>query len=118
MNCLYILSHTDCIERHGFKIFSVDKQDTCKRALCECDKRLATQLAKLEDTSNSAFHSKYGEFNFQKQCVPQCKNCHKWDTCCGEYPTRFPFWADQGNRQCCPDGKVRPYGECKNNIGY
>ena len=30
---------------------SVDTENTCERALCECDKRLAEKLSYLEDTS-------------------------------------------------------------------
>ena len=32
-----------------------NKEDTCSRALCECDKKLAKDLARLEDTSSMKY---------------------------------------------------------------
>ena len=40
------------------KFILVDEQNTCRRAICECDRRLAMDLAKLEDTASMDFHSK------------------------------------------------------------
>merc|ERR1712113_205653 len=67
-----------------------NKRDTCSRALCECDKKLAEDLSKLEDTATMAYSSKYGTFNFKNECVAGCTNCRKWDSCCGKYPERYP----------------------------
>ena len=51
--------------------------------------------------ANPLDSSKFGEFNFAKQCVPHCTNCRKWDSCCGQYPSRFPYFSDDGKKQCC-----------------
>ena len=50
--------------------FVVDEQDTCRRAICECDRRLATDLAKLEDTASMDFHSKPDFRNFLTHWFP------------------------------------------------
>ena len=50
---------------------------------------------------NNRKSSKYGTFNFKEQCIPKCTNCKKWDTCCGDYPERFPYNSDGGEKQCC-----------------
>jgi len=111
----------------NFVFCSVDQEDTCNRAICECDRRLAMQLAKLEDTASYDYHSKYGTFNFQEQCVPQCTgtNCPRWDQCCGDYPARFPYNSDDGAKKCCGQktyyksvlsccqgDRLQPYGTC------
>lgn len=138
--CAKIDYGNDCKDTAGYRyrgyevkgerrIKCLDKEDTCKRAICECDKRLAMDLAKLEDTASYDFHSKYGSFNFKEQCVPQCKNCHKWDSCCGKYPERYPYYSDNGAKQCCgqktyyksassccPNDRLQPYGTCQ--YGY
>jgi len=110
------------------RIRCMDEQNTCRRAICECDRRLAMDLAKLEDTASMDFHSKYGTFNFQEQCVPQCtgSSCPKWDQCCGDYPERFPYNSQDGAKQCCGQktyyksvlsccqgDRLQPYGTCK-----
>merc|ERR1719197_134278 len=88
-------------------------------------KKLAEDLSKLEDTAAMDFSSKYGTFNFKEQCIPKCTNCKKWDTCCGDYPERFPYNSDGGEKQCCgqktyyksvlqccPGDRLQPYGTC------
>ena len=48
------------------KFILVDEQNTCRRAICECDRRLAMDLAKLEDTASMDFHSKLKFRNMKK----------------------------------------------------
>ena len=38
--------------------FQADKKDTCSRALCECDKKLAEDLAILEDTAQMDYRNR------------------------------------------------------------
>jgi len=72
-----------------------------------------------------AYSSKYGTFNFKNECVAGCTNCRKWDSCCGKYPERYPYFSDNGEReccgqktyyksvfQCCPGDRLQPYGTC------
>jgi len=108
----------------------LDTENTCERALCECDKRLAEKLSYLEDTSSFDYHSKYGDFNYAETCIPKCQNCQKWDQCCGEYPERYPFFSDYGNKgccgqktyyksvlQCCKNDILQPKGTCQYGYG-
>ena len=44
--------------RNLIKFFQADKKDTCSRALCECDKKLAEDLAILEDTAQMDYRNR------------------------------------------------------------
>lgn len=54
------------------KHFKVDKEGTCRRQICECDKALATRLvpaSESEDGWNAAHHAFYGGFDSRSKCL-------------------------------------------------
>jgi len=76
---------------------------SCRRAMCECDKRLAEDLRTHFDEWSVDNHKIQGNFNADVQCVknPSGGNNEGPIECCGDYPNRFPFSTQGGNRQCC-----------------
>ena len=54
---------------------SVDTENTCERALCECDKRLAEKLSYLEDTSrlNTSYFGSFLTRNIQFRVSQQVR---------------------------------------------
>ena len=49
--------HTVC--NIALNVFLADKPNTCSRSLCECDKKLAEDLSKLEDTAAMDFRKRF-----------------------------------------------------------
>jgi len=89
----------------------------CMRSTCECDKRFAETIAFQwsVDTYNTYYwkngwnmgNLKNPTFDPAERCLPNFQNTMA-DSCCGEYPTRRPFFA--AFQQCCPDGNVKGVG--------
>ena len=92
--------------------------------------RLSFKLYTVFTIFSFEYHSKYGDFNYAETCVPKCQNCQKWDECCGEYPERYPFFSDYGNKgccgqktyyksvlQCCKNDILQPKGTCQYGYG-
>ena len=50
-------------EKPQFERFLADKPNTCSRSLCECDKKLAEDLSKLEDTAAMDFRTRFKFMN-------------------------------------------------------
>lgn len=79
----------ECLNRSG----------TCKRALCECDKKFAADLANAYDTWNYQWKGKKA-FVREDECKSQgMGSMGRIDKCCGEYPSRFPYHSQDGVRQ-------------------
>jgi len=87
---------------------------SCKRSLCECDKALAYDLADVENDWNILHHQRWGQFDQDMNCRIHTKGkdgaartekiSEPVQDCCGEYPRRFPYHADDGYgriRHCC-----------------
>ena len=70
------------------------KPNSCRRNHCECDKRLAEQLAEYELAWNPEYSMAFGGFDRAKSCpaVDKRTNTNNDNTheCCGAYPERFP----------------------------
>ena len=88
----------------GPSIECLNLSNSCKRALCECDKRFAFELATTMDLWDARFKSE----NFSEEVrETECRstgggnNIGKIDKCCGIYPYRFPYHSMSGQRQCC-----------------
>lgn len=83
------------------KIECLNLDNTCKRAMCECDKRFGYELAQAWPTWNAEFKGK-DAFDRKEQCRSTGpNNGGRIDKCCGVYPYRYPYHSNGGNRQCC-----------------
>lgn len=79
---------------------------SCRRAICECDKKLAEDLREHFHVWTHENHQGQGDFNPVAQCLKSPGNGAGFDgtpECCGEYPNRFPYKTNQGSRMCCGD---------------
>jgi len=91
----------------------IDEEGSCGRALCECDKALAYDLSDAEREWNILHHAKWGNFDLDMNCVRvggggtergERFNEPSAPECCGQYPRRYPYRADDGYgniKQCC-----------------
>ena len=113
---------------YSFNLTRIDKkphieclnlENTCQRALCECDKKFASELALNYDTWNPTLKGK-NAFNRESQCTSVgMAHMGAVDTCCGEYPNRFPFHGQEGMKQCCGTKTYETYGPlqcCRGNV--
>lgn len=51
-------------------------------------------------------------FDVEANCIKIANaNSGQRDSCCGDYPERYPYRSMAGFMECCSDGKVRP-GSC------
>lgn len=83
---------------------------SCRRSICECDKRLALSFAKYEDEWDVANHQVKGGFNREDQCFrPQVGT--PFEECCGD-KTTFPFNQPRHEGQCCSGPEALQAGEC------
>lgn len=63
------------LDEDGNKIvFCDDPEDTCAWAICNCDKKLAEDLAGNERVWNLHHHQKWGDFNRDDACFPERKS--------------------------------------------
>merc|ERR1711981_928282 len=82
---------------------------SCRRPICECDKKLAEDLRENFEFWTVGHHQTQGTFVPTQECIhTPCANgnCGGGEgppECCGEYPARFPFKTMGGARSCCGD---------------
>ena len=103
--------------------------------MCECDKKMASGIAGLEDEWDKAYHSRWSSFERARVCKVNTRDAfglrygghsrgggnNQPDACCGEEGEkyyyleneqqllciylRFPYNSDGGRRGCC-DGRT------------
>ena len=77
---------------------------SCRRAICECDKKLAEDLREYFHIWTHENHQMQGDFDPPSQCQKQPTGGLGQEgppQCCGEYPERFPYKTQNGARSCC-----------------
>jgi hypothetical protein len=81
---------------------------SCKRSICECDKKLSEDLREHFHEWYEGHHQEVGGFDAGANCLVEgCKNGNcgpKTTECCGNlgYGVRMPYKSD-GRRKCCGD---------------
>ena len=83
-----------------------NEKSSCRRSICECDKKLAEDLREHFHVWTHENHQIQGSFDPVAQCLKTPGNGNGADgepECCGEYPNRFPYKTNQGARMCCGD---------------
>jgi len=82
---------------------------SCKRSICECDKKLSEDLREHFHEWYEGHHQEQGAFDAGANClVDGCKNGNCGPNkveCCGKlgHGTRMPFKTMDGRRKCCGD---------------
>jgi len=97
--------------------FTCEKNDNpCALNACQCDVELVNNLvlAAGDDSYQVASLTEYGGFDAQVQCVSGGgAGAGKPDQCCGDFPKRFPFYSNNGKRECCSGKTYNTYSlEC------
>jgi len=94
----------------GKKIIKCNNRPgTCRRNHCECDKKLAEDLAEYEMLWNPTLSLQMGGFDRAVECPGPKERSERVGndnehSCCGVYPDRFPFVSknQKGDiRKCC-----------------
>lgn len=102
-------------ERYGQIVFhsststlsceNAGREGSCKRNACECDLKLGLSMFQYASEFDPQYNSD-NDFAPEKQCVASGGGPgFQPDACCGEYPSRFPFYTYDGTRGCC-NGKT------------
>lgn len=119
------------------QIICLNAEGSCKRAICECDKKLAEELSGLEFKWNIVNHQRWGGFNKEQQCngIGQERAARSEplgtgeQRCCGSYPNRFLYvhsgkdgsrhgcckgqtFDINGHLECCEGQRLVPVGTC------
>jgi len=106
-----------------------NNDDQYKEDLCKCDAAYATAVGEVWDDAEynmAIWDTKHNnQFNFDSENVCVRGGAITPDSCCGSYPTRYPYdsaaracCAASGktynslNEDCCPDGSVESIGNC------
>ncbi|CAG5110121.1 Oidioi.mRNA.OKI2018_I69.chr2.g4555.t2.cds [Oikopleura dioica] len=93
------------------KITCKDDGETCKRAICECDKMFAESHALVADQYNQDYHMFYSMigWNPEEQCVipgpsstPQVNQ-----QCCGPAVGPKSIFNTATGKKCCADGTIQ-----------
>ncbi|CAG5109819.1 Oidioi.mRNA.OKI2018_I69.chr2.g4303.t1.cds [Oikopleura dioica] len=114
-------------------ITCLNQEGSCRRNHCECDKKLAEDLALHEMTLNPLNRRDFG-FEPEQACKKadsrSISTSHATETsCCGVYPNRFPFVSNRNQGEslrkcclnktydprklaCCPGHEVKNHGTC------
>jgi len=119
-------------------IICVDQENTCSRALCECDLQLVKDIVASNNKWKRSRHLKFGfdiaGCNAESSAglaarglnhSPPSNNNSSSNTqsCCGNYPQRFPYSTGQKSccgsvtyspsvHECCSPGDIRSIGSC------
>jgi len=85
-----------------------NKQGTCRRNHCECDKKLAEDLAEYEMLWNPTLSLQFGGFDRHGECPSPHERTNNGNdnehSCCGVYPDRYPYVSKNSKgdlRKCC-----------------
>jgi len=122
------------VKEDGSKeLICLNQEGSCRRNHCECDKKLAEDLALHEMTLNPLNRR---DFGFEPELA--CKKADSRSTstssateqsCCGVYPNRFPYVSNRNQGEslrkcclnktydprklaCCPGHEVKNHGTC------
>lgn len=78
-----------------------DEEGSCAWASCQCDAEFINGIAVLEAEWNPKHHIR-GGFDFDRRCLTPRGLTQPYDQCCGtEYPNRFPYKSNNGQKACC-----------------
>merc|ERR1712130_18613 len=92
--------------------FCDNSQDDCGNMLCKCQKKLIQDLMNLNWSGVDLSPNLHQQFDHSAQCLEDYRDGRDAESCCGTYPSRYPF-SSQSNRSCCGSRTYNPmYYEC------
>jgi|ERR1711990_4261 len=98
----------------------LNPEGSCKRNICECDRKLAYDLREAEFNWNILHHQRWGGFA-KDNCLAYRNGRSASDrtireekemACCGQNPNRFPYAVNDGFgnvKQCCGEKTYNPF---------
>jgi len=106
------------------KVECVNKEGSCQRNICECDKRWSEKLAQIEGDFDPRYHKNRGvgiepAWKYNNECKKSKGIFGKPEECCGaSFPDKMPLqkgkqccgyrpFDPNGPRQCCAGDKLR-----------
>lgn len=93
-------------------IMCTDPNNTCKRALCECDAKFAADHASKASVFDSKYHTFESDWKPENSC-PSGSGGSNDPQCCTNSDKSSPFILyNAEHKECCTDGQVRPLGQC------
>lgn len=105
------------IDENTDVVTCLDPENTCARAICECDKHTITTFASVIDFYDPINHA-FNGFEPENDCTlrpkPPASGPAQMD-CCGEYPNRRPYNKNSDTNFNCCDGKVTSDNQCINS---
>lgn len=102
--------HTLDVDGSGARsITCTNPVGSCRRSICECDKKLAESFAEYESEWDERYHTTEGGFIRDDHCVRQGGT--KFEDCCGD-KTTFPFNQPRHSHQCCDGNEAKDAGMC------
>ena len=97
------------------EVTCLDTPNTCKSAICECDKHTILEFASVIDFYDPLAHA-FNGFEPQNECTLRPVDIHAGKAsmdCCGEYPNRKPFNQNGSKNFMCCDGVVTSDNQCE-----
>ena len=101
----YDLSITATKNSYGLinqKVSCEGSESGCAKWNCQCDANFAEQIVELVARGQFDAANSHSSEDFDSSRVCEWNGVYEThDECCGDYPKRFPFSTDYGNRACC-----------------
>merc|ERR1712113_509984 len=97
----------------GGQVKCRNKENSCDRALCECDRQFAIVHNAAKQVYTNDYHSFWSELGWdpEGQCQKGGNGKGGNPQCCGGGTTAYTLYnADK--KDCCNDGSVAPAGTC------
>lgn len=97
------------------EVTCLDTPNTCKRAICECDKDTIIGFANVIDYYDPLAHA-FNGFQPENDCVIRPKDPNAGPAsmdCCGEYPNRKPYNKNSDKNFNCCDGTITSDNQCE-----
>lgn len=89
-----------------------DDANSCKRSLCECDRKFAIDHFAASAVYTDDYHRFWGNFDSETQCIPTPGGATD-PQCCTNSDYTSPFILyNSYNKECCTSGEVLAIGNC------
>ena len=95
-----------------------NRQNSCQRATCECDKLFAERLLFVKNSFKRKHHlfwsrgTSEGQFDVERRCKPAGDSDSTTNRTCCRDPNGPAVLFNDAKQECCKDFSVKPIGTC------
>ena len=95
-----------------------NRQNSCQRATCECDKLFAESLLFVKNSFKRKHHlfwsrgTSEGQFDVERRCKPAGDSDASTNRTCCRDPNGPAILFNSAKQECCKDFSVKPIGTC------